>query len=281
MKMHVLNRLATFTHVVSSARACGNRRCGNLESRWCPSRRQQAILANGRWFCSPDCFEVELRREFSVAQSSKRVATARTPLGMLLLARDVLTEDELRWALKEQRPHNERFGQCVRRLGLASQFDVTSALAAQWQCPVLNKVSTAPGVTAQIPLVLLRGLQMAPAFFSERHRKLYVAYCEAVDSSALLAIERILDLRADACFVDEAVLLDLLCRAEGVPRETEVDVGRLQGPEEMAQITRNYAEEFGTGEVRYAFSSRFCWVRLSTRRGPVHLAGLRGAVKHP
>jgi hypothetical protein len=189
---------------------------------------------------------------------------------MVLLSRGLVTEEQLRNALREQQLTKERIGEFLERLGVVSRAQVTSALAAQWQCPAVFHLTELPPEAAAVPLNILRECRMVPILSARNTRMLHVAFDGPVDHSAAYAIGRMLDCRAEPCIATSESLDEMLRQAAEQARATEVNFD--QAPAAMiARTARNYAEELSAGEMRYVSCGGFFWMCMQRPRGPVHL----------
>jgi hypothetical protein len=230
--------------------------------------REAGMCANGSWFCSTACLEIQIVHDCR-ATSHDAKAPARVPLGMIMLARGVIGERELRYALASQQVTQERLGVWLVKRGLASDQQVTAALAAQWQCPAVNDVSHPTTTYAAIPMSLLRACRMAP-ITGDIRSTLHLMFDGVVDHSALYAVQRMLDCPTAPCIGSAGMLEELLSLIATRSREWEVNFGE-NSPENVARIAVNYADELSSGELRYvSFNGRF-WMRIPRESDPVHL----------
>jgi hypothetical protein len=134
---------------------CSNTAC--TRRRFFPniSRRHAGICLGKKWFCSPDCFEEFLHGTIAAAISSRQVQeppqVRRMPLGLLLLSRGILTSEQLVLALDKQKTEGTNLGEAVQTLGFATSEQVTSAVAAQWSCPVFTLTGRPASPSIYVP----------------------------------------------------------------------------------------------------------------------------------
>ncbi len=224
----------------------------------------------GSWYCGVECLKPALAAilERQRSASSGRLPVHRIPLGLLLLSRQQLTPEQLRLGLAEQRSSGAgKIGEWLQRLGFVTELQVTGALARQWSCPVLRMGSVdfafdRANTLAAIPHRLLEESQMIPADFSEVAGVLLVAFCEAVNHSALYAIERMLGYRTEACFVCPSVLRQALLSSKQIRRPDDVIFDRMEDFGEGARIVASYCAKLGTEQIRLARCGKHVWVRL-------------------
>lgn len=228
-----------------------------------------SVRIHGRRYCFPHCFDGELRRRFGdlpdLARRWPRPAH-RIPLGLLMLSRGELTHQQLRFALDAQRQNGTgRIGEWIQRLGYARESQITAALGEQWKCPVLRSL---PASTADcgIPFHLLSRFQMAPIHYGRSARILHIAFATDVEYRALLAIEQMLDCKAEPCLANGSALRALLARVEEHRRGTNVVFEDVRGPDEMTRITSGYAAKLGAEDIRLVACGEYVWVRIVNRK---------------
>ena len=94
----------------------------------------------------------------------RRPAPVRTtmPMGLMMLARGVISDPQLRDAIDLQHSSGERIGACLQHLGFISDEDIASVVATQWGCPVFPAESVQPGCSMLVPLSLIERYRMLP-----------------------------------------------------------------------------------------------------------------------
>src|SRR4029077_1689402 len=218
-------------------------------------RNDEGICLQGQWYCSPECFERAAQSAFfrmlpEVDESPKR--HHRIPIGLLLLSRGTINDEQLKRALHLQREKGSgKIGKFLRSIRAASEQDITEGLAAQWGCPVypLGKAREFLQCASLLPLALLEDGRMLPVHYLRPQQTLYMAFEEGVDRTALYAVEQMLHLRTVPCIVSESDLsgafesLHLLATAPTTVFESPNE------PLEMARTTRSYAWQVGAKDV--------------------------------
>jgi len=227
----------------------------------------------GAQFCFPDCFEPALERNFSQLMRSpslKPLRPHRIPLGLLMLARGDIDSGQLQAALAAQRNRAQgRIGEWIESLGFARREQITSAVGAQWSCPVLPKLP-AELLETSLPLPLLHYFRMAPVHYVEAIRLMHVAFAESVEYPALLAIEEALECRAQPCIVSSAALDSLLSRLDEAPRRPDQVFPGLHA-DEMTRTCASYAGVLEAEDVRLVRCAGFIWARLQAEADSVNL----------
>ena len=255
--------------------ACGNPSCAGPR-RWLRElsrRRPASVRLHGTRSCFPGCFEYALERRFSQllhGPSAKPLRPHRIPLGLLMLARGDIDSVQLQAALAAQRTRAQgRIGEWIESLGFARPEQITSAVGAQWSCPVLPKLPAEPLMTS-LPLPLLHYFRMAPVHYVEAMRLMHVAFAESLEYSALLAIEQALECRAQPCIVSSVALDSLLSCLDEAPRRPD-QVFPAVAADEMARTCASYAGVLRAEDVRLVRCAGFIWARLQAGTNAVNL----------
>ncbi len=119
------------------------------------------IRVDQQWYCSVDCFATAARKRFSMLLGASILEMPHHPrlsIGLVMLSKGYLTDDQLRFAMAESRLHGEELEAVLVRHGLASERQLTAARAAQWGYPILGQDRMGQPVEADIPPALLHAL---------------------------------------------------------------------------------------------------------------------------
>jgi hypothetical protein len=256
---------------------CAHARC-RPHGTGLPARRWRGLGVSLRekWYCSPRCLLPALERsilELLPAAETPFPRAHRVPIGLLLLRRGVINEEQLRRALALQQEHGEgRLGDWLRRIGAASEQDITRALATQWGCPVFP-LERDPGYRlcmGLVPLTLCQTHRMLPVFYSTDRSLLYVAFTSGVDHAVLYGIEQMLGCRTLPCVVSEsaftAALGDLENTLDPIPETMIFD--SVRDPFEIAHASCGFGERLGAQAVQLVRVGRSLWVRFMCHSGP-------------
>jgi hypothetical protein len=232
-----------------------------------------SVELHGQRFCFPTCFEQELRARFSgllLPQRQQHRPPHRVPLGLLMLSRGVLTDHQLRNALEAQRHSGSgRIGQWMQKLGYVDEHQITAALGAQWACPVLRSLPVSAAACA-VPFSLLHAFEMVPVHYARATRVLYMAFARDIEYRALLAIEQIMECKAEPCLANPTAVQLLLAELEEQHRGSDLNFKHASSPEEMCRITSSYAATLGGEGVRLARCGDHIWVRIRARKDSVN-----------
>lgn len=230
-------------------------------------------LNEREWLCSPRCLEASLEERLNghfYASPSPEPMRTTMPMGLMLLARGVISDAQFRDALDIKRVSGDRIGSCLQRLGCVSFEDIASVVATQWGCPVFPVESVQPGCSLFVPLSLLERYRMLPVHLVSQGRRLFIAFCDKIDHSALISIEQMLGCETEACVIPEPKLLQEL---EYRKRDTtgEVTVRRPDTSGETARVIRSYAQQTGSSAIRLCVVDGNVWARFFSRRSHLDL----------
>jgi len=263
-----------FARIRKIFKTCDNPDCRRRRLIWrLWQRSSEGIRLQGRWYCSPECFEQIAQGEFKrlcAAPETGRKKAHRMPIGLLMLSRGMISDVQLKQALNLQREKGGRIGKSLRDIGAATEKDIAAGLAAQWGCPVypLDESPESLRYASLLPVTLLEAGRMLPVHLLRVSQTLYLAFVEGIDRNALYAVERMLGVRTIPCIVSESAYLNAIAELNSIgDMQTTVFESRFE-PREMARTTRSYALRVGASEVWMVRSGRFVWARLETADGP-------------
>lgn len=191
----------------------------------------------------------------------------RIPIGLVLLSRGAIREDQLREALDRQRQAgSRRLGAWLQQTGAATEDEITSALAAQWGCPVFPLASEKSFLhcAAMLPMALIRNARMLPVYAPRNRSSVYIAFVDGIDHSWLRSAEQILGCRTIPCIVPESAFnravheISFEARPEEFLFESATDV------REMSRITTSFAMQLRANSVRMVGCREFAWARFDS-----------------
>lgn len=253
--------------VLSQPLRCGNPLCRPGQwRRW--TNKCHGTRLNAAWYCSEDCLGESLSDAVDIALRDtcvSRRSPHRLPLGLLLVSRGAIDQDQLLAALDmKRRSPSRRIGECLEDLGLVTERDVTRALGAQHCLPVLSAVS--PIIDQSVPLQLQK-LTGAICFRSYGGSSVHVGFGAAVDFMLVTAIEEMLQLRAEACIVPSRIVSQKL-QVDRLPEgNSEVVFETHIGSSDVVRSILSYAHQIGADRIAVARTRSYLWSRLNgTRR---------------
>jgi hypothetical protein len=225
------------------------------------------------WFCSPRCLEHSLEDRllgYFFKDRSPAPVRSTMPMGLMMLARGVISDPQLREAVHLQRSSGERIGACLQRLAGVSEEDIASVVATQWGCPLFPAGSMQAGCSMLVPCSLIERYRMLPVHLVSQGKRLFVGFCDKVNHTALLAIEQMLGCNTEACILPEPKLLQGI---EHRKHDTtgEVAVSRPGSAAETARMILSYAQQTGSEALRLHEVEGNIWVRFFSPRSHLDL----------
>ena len=188
------------------------------------------------------------------------------PLGLLLLSRGILTSEQLVLALDKQKTEGTNLGEAVQTLGFATSEQVTSAVAAQWSCPVFTLTGRLVSPSIYVPRRLLEQYEMLPVHFVETDRRLTIGFVSRVQYQILSTIESITGCDAMPCFITAQDYRRHLQASAFLTRENEIIFDRPMPTTEIARMSRNYVSQLGAKETRFGMCRDYLWMRIWSRQ---------------
>ncbi|HHW42822.1 MAG TPA: type II/IV secretion system protein [Desulfotomaculum sp.] len=166
----------------------------------------------------------------------------RRLLGDLLVETGVITRDQLKQALAEQRRSSERLGRVLVRMGFATERDITSALEDQLGIArVSGGLVADPQLLSLVPEQLARRYKVIP--LAREGRRLRVAMADPTNLMALDDLRLVTGLEIDPLLAGEREIEAALQRYYGLPelekafqefQVIEEEALQLEEPAEMA-----------------------------------------------
>ena len=238
-------------------------------------RSRTRPVLESRWACSERCLHARvssLVRRGLPTRGVPRVHTHRVPLGLLLLQSGRISQEQLQYALKVSQNSEHRIGEVlVRDCGLSEQA-LAAALARQWGCGSWDVRGIRSGVAACFaPHVVLARTGMLPVR-ELRDGRLAVAFTDAPDPQAILALQRIHDRSVDAGIATPSQISEALAhveQADGVPMIEAVCRSRA---DLVNEIVRRL-QKLQPVESRWARVHNILWLRMWLEPGAL-LGGL-------
>jgi len=249
---------------------CGQLDCHNkTPMRYVPGSHA-GVFVDEQWYCSPDCFATASRNTLSVLSAGCVVEMQRHPrlsLGLALLSKGYLSEEQLRFASTRSQRQGEDLETTLIECGLATERQLAAGRAAQWGYPVLGQELTGQTVEADLPPTLLRAFSAVPLHYSAQTKRLVLGFVYRVDHSLLQSIERITGCRAEPCFITATEFMEQMDRLKSAPGYDETVVDQPGTAPQMAKTLGSFVDEVIAREARFTKCNAFVWARLSGKRG--------------
>lgn len=254
--------------------ACALRTCHNTLLTLSVPQSRPGIKVGELWYCSVDCFATAASARLSELLEERNVDVPRDPrltIGLVMLSKGFLTDDQLRLATTESQANGEDLETTLVRLGVANEKQLAAAKAAQWGYPVLGRERKGRPVEADIPPTLLHAFSAVPLHYSPATKRLLLGFVHRVEHSFLHSVEQVTGFRADACFITPTELEEQLERLTPVPGYQEAVLEELGSLDQLAKTVGSYSVEVAVKEATFALCKNYIWVRLSGSRGKVDL----------
>jgi hypothetical protein len=261
--------------------ACALRDCPDTLLMRIVTHGNNGILVDQDWYCSVGCFAEAAFNRFKSISAGRVVEMPHSPrltIGLAMLAKGYLTEKQLRFATAQSRMRGEELEVALVRLGLANEWQLTAARAAQWGVPVLGKDRIGHRVEADIPVTLLRAYWAAPLHYSAAAKRLILGFVYRVEHSLLNSLEEITGCRAEPCFITPTEFAEQMSRLTAIPDHKEMDFEDSLTPAQMANNLADAAVEISAREARFAYSRNLAWVRMAGKRRKVDVL-FRGRIE--
>jgi hypothetical protein len=224
------------------------------------------IVVGSLWYCSVDCFATATRQRFSMLSGTSVLEMPHQPrmsIGLVMLSKGFLTDDQLRNAMVESRLQGEELETVLVRLGLASERQLAAARAAQWGYPVLGQDYMGHPVESDIPPTLRHAYTAVPLHCSVAAKRLLLGFVYRVEHGLLNSVEQITGFRADPCFITPTEFREQKSHITIPPGCEEVVYEDPNSPVEMANAVAGFAVEITAREANFAQCREYAWTRLT------------------
>jgi hypothetical protein len=259
---------------------CALHTCHNkLLMKYVPGNRI-GLFVGAAWYCSPDCFAAASRTTLFALSSETLVEMPRNPrlsLGLALLSKGYVDEDQLRIAKMRSQCEGRTLETALVEYGLATEKQLAAARGAQWGYPVLGQDAVSQAVMVDLPLTLLSAFFAAPLHYSPKARRLVLGFVYRVEHSLLQAVEQMTGLRPEPCFITPAEFEEQMQRVMAVPGYEEAAVENPGTVSQMARTLGGFAVEVSAREAGFAKCNSWIWARLAGKSRTVDVVF---AMKH-
>jgi hypothetical protein len=256
---------------------CQSDRCASKGTLWPAIRhRSSGIHLEGRWLCSPACFEqavATLLAQTVPLRSRWKPKPHRMPIGLVLLSRGMIRDDQLRQALEQQREAGGPLGPWLQLMGAVTEDDLTSALAAQWSCPVFPLAGERNFLECptMLPLDIIQAARMLPVYSSRDQSSVYLAFVDGIDHTWLRAAEQMIGCPTVPCLVTESAFRGAVSEISSMARPEEFSFDSVKEIREMSRITTSFALQLQAKSAHLVACREFVWVRFDSTDVARHL----------
>ena len=253
---------------------CGHPVCPNTLIMRTVGQSHVGIRIGTEWYCSTDCFAGAARTRLA-ASSNGRVLemphSPRMPIGLVMLSKGYLNDDQLRAAMTQSKMHGEELERTLLRTSLANEGQLASAKAAQWGHPVFTQEAAAQSIEADIPPSLLRANSAVPLHYSLKAKRVLLGFVDRVENSLLDSIEQITGCHVDPCFITPTKFTEQMELLTAGQDYEEAVFNESLTPTQMSKTIASFAVEISATEAVFTNTRGFAWTRLSGRRRKVDL----------
>ena len=252
--------------------ACAFRKCRNTMLMRSMPQSRAGMRVGDLWYCSVDCFAEAAFVAFSAIEERRVIEMPHNPrlsIGLVLLSKGLLADDQLRLAAEESQQRGEELEVTLLRLGLTNERQLAAARASQWGCPVLGQEGAREPMEADIPAPLLRSCWAVPLRYSQNGKRLLMGFVFRVEHRLLLALEQVTGCKTEPCFITPTEFEVQMARLTVVQDCNAVLHEELQTPRQMANIIATEAIEAGARKAIFAECRDYFWTRLIGSRRTV------------
>jgi hypothetical protein len=238
------------------------------------TRGNAGVNVDQDWYCGVGCFAEAAFNRFTTISAGRVVEMPHSPrlnIGLAMLAKGYLTEEQLRVATAQSQLQGKELESVLVELGLANEWQLTAARAAQWGVPILGKDRIGHSVEADIPLTLLHAYSAAPLHYSVASRRLIVGFVYRVEHSLLIALEAITGCTVEPCLITPTEFGEQMARLTPVSDYKEMVFDESLTPAQMANELADAALEASAREARFTNSRNMVWVRVIGKRQKIDL----------
>jgi Type II secretion system (T2SS), protein E, N-terminal domain len=250
----------------SSLDVCSNPACLRRSVRRAFTRKLDGVEVAGQWYCSPPCCESGLEHHIAaLIMESRRLKAsrkARVPLGLMLLSRGRVSQEQLSFALTEHRFTGVRLGDILLQHNFVGEEEIAAALAAQWGHAVFPSNAAVELLPVRLPPRLMELHRVIPLHFSAATRRVLLGFADGIDHRLMATTQQILDCVVDPCFITMSEYRRRLSCVGGENRLREVVFDRLCDSAEMARVSRSYIAQLGAQRAKFAVCGRNLWARV-------------------
>ncbi len=273
LKQAVRRRLKRFAQerLQILVRLCHGHACRRfaLAHRWL---REDGILLDGAWFCSPGCFEAAALAAMTQSARGERHTMPRVPrmpFRLILLRDGLIAQDDLERAQAHAGHTGIPLAEALLALGCATGAQVAAALAAESGCAFYTLPPEALAPELLLPAALAD--RYGAATVHGAADRIVVGFVHRVDRGLLAMVERITGRRAEGCFFTaarrQAQLAQAALPSEAAGAEGQAPRVRPVSRPQAARTILDRALRTGAEQVRLARSGDLVWARLWTSDG--------------
>ena len=243
---------------------CTRPNCG----RWLTQRhfetRKVGVTFGGEWYCSYRCVATELERTLGkmmgrTSPSSKH--SFRMPLGLTLVSRGYLTEEQLKTANEKQKTDGQEFSDVLLSLKYIDEKKLTSVRAAQWGCAVFSVPDYVESPAISLPRELMKRYFMVPLQYAKNSKRISIGFANKLEYGALYAVEQMTGCKATP-FLITAKDFERCLELPAPESSSEQLFETRPAPAEIRHTICTAGAEMDAEEVSVVRCGDYLWARL-------------------
>jgi hypothetical protein len=252
-------------------RTCDHAECSRWLSVGHLKTRKVGVQLGSAWYCSYVCFYGAAEEQFTeILATRSRLSPAKTsmPLGLELVARGLITPEQLRTTSEQLQTEGGEVGELFVQNGYVTEAQVTAARATLSGCPVYNPPPGAVHATGiLIPPALAASSHAIPMHYVGATKQLLLGFLRSVDYELMFALEKMTGCTAKACFIkpsDFQLHRAHTDQSAGATAESasEIIFNNTYTASERARILCNYGAQLNADQVQIRLCRNYLWARL-------------------
>ena len=249
-----------FKHVTCSRPNC---------ARWLTQRhletRKVGVSFEEQWYCSYRCLASELDAALTKMVRPTRTSSKhsfRMPLGLTLVSRGQLTEDQFRSANEKHREEGCEIADVLVDMGYVTEKQVTAVRAAQWACPVFEVPKLVPPPAFSMPVSMMKQYRMVPLRYQEATAKISIGFVAGIEYGPLYAVEQMTGCKAQPFLITPSDFARFLASVPVPDPASERVFDVPHAPLEMRHHLCTLGAQMDAEEVLIVRCANQIWARL-------------------
>ncbi len=226
------------------------------------------------WYCSYRCLApaVEQRVQHLLFAESPRTSNPpRTPLGLMLVSRGIISSEQLRTITSEGQSTGIELGALLAARGLVTDKQLAAARSDQWGYPIFSVPSHGAPATFRLPSAIGRIFSLVPLHYVPSTNKLLVGFVNAIEYGPLYAIEQLTGCKTQPCFVTQS---DFSAQIQAATPEAEASEMLFDTVQPASEMTRTLCSQgiiWNADQISIARCKGYVWARLKSGANPLDI----------
>ena len=255
---------------------CSNPLCDQRESLWRPWLQpvvRRGVFWDRQWYCSPECLQeavLPIIQRFWEGSTQEPPDVKKSRLGVILVEKGIITQDQLDLALEKQVQEGGSTGEWLIRLGLISSRDLTATLSQQLGFPWIDEIKPdlSGNLLDRIPKRLYSAFRMLPVEFNETTGSLVIVTAANNPVALLHMLRKMLACPVHAFLASDESLQGILeeCLQSHQDSTSELVLCPIGSPEQILEEVVSRAQSFDARELRIEWLGGALWCRYVRRQ---------------